>query len=924
MATDNGLNRYDGYSFDVFYHSETDSTSISSNIVRVIEEDENGDLWIGTFNGLNRFNKATQQFEHFLALPEINPRRLDVQQMVLDSNGRIWFSNLEAVGWFDISSSTFHFLDIKQKPNSIAINDSNEFWLRTQSGNLFKFDSTSQKLSEIQRDPQNEVAIIHFGNYSKSLWLSKALEQGALSTKVLPTLPDGLKPYVAEEIDINRLLIGTESGLFLFNEEQETINKVSLGASTSVLSESVKSIFKDDTGAIWVGTLNGVYHFNPYRKPFEHLDVLANQSDVAMGMVEFENDMLINTLGKGLYRYHNANGSITALNFRNSPPAGYNFIWSIEKVPNTSFPVWLATNAGVILYNPDTGDWRHLDLPSNQSDSPPVFAIHKNAQGHLWVANSKEVYEVSINGKLIRKLDGVPAIRSITQDLAQYGNQLFLATDAGLMSVIDLKAQSSKPLSAYNEKAAVLKNSPIWDLYLLGHTLWIGTNKGLFKYNIETFDFQKVELNNQGRNNIIFSIAPSINDELWLGTEAGLLRYDLFDGTVRKYDQTDGLENYEFNRKSVVLDNKQRLWFGGVSGVSHFDPKQINENPVYPPVYISSVNIISKDTAYTERISSQAEITLPWHQNTLEFDFVALNFSNPAQNRYQYQLEGYEPDWVHTVGKKRVRYVQLPPGSYDFMVKGANNDGLWNPEASTLKINILPPYWKTIWFQTIVVLAIAAVLWLIYRYRVRRLLEIERLKLRIAGDLHDEVGSGLSSIALSGDILQQQIDAGRPKPELVSRITGNARYLASSLDDIVWLIDPQKETLEDFINRVKSISRELLPGSTFNLEEEIRPDKLALALNGEVKRNLYLLCKEALHNIAKHARASQVDLSLKHTENRLLLRITDNGGGFDLSQKSDGHGLSSMRKRAEELKGKLQIKSIPDQGTTISFKMKLP
>ena len=923
MATDNGLNRYDGYNFKIFYHSETDAHSISSNTVRSIEEDSDGNLWIGTFNGLNRFDKKTEQFERFHALPSNIINRLDLQKMVLVANDRIWFSNLEVAGWFDLNTLNFEFFKTDENPHDIAVDDVGRLWLQTQDGALWRFDDTSQKLVKTSHDPSKTLSQIHFGRYSKRLWLPEAVNGESHPIEQLPTISSDFETYVVYEIDSINVWLGTDRGLYSYNRLQKHLQKIDLGESSSVLSESVKSIYQDDTGAIWVGTLSGVFLFNPYQKPFRHLDLLKGQSDVVMGMVEFNETILMNTLGQGLYQYDPVIQQLLPVPFNGTPPEGHDYIWNITIVPHTDFPVWLATNAGLILFNPDSGSWKHVELPLKYQNVSPVFAIQKQENEHFWVADANQVHAVTKTGEYLNTIAGLPMIRSVIQDLVEFDDQLYLATDSGILSVIDLSTQSSKPLSAFNKKARVLLNTPIWDLHLTGEMLWVATNKGLYKYNTRSFDFEKIQLNENDVNNIVFSISPSVNNELWLGTEAGIFRLNVTDERATHYIHKDGLENYEFNRKSVILDSNEHLWFGGVNGVTYFDPAQISENPISPPVYITSVNIISKDTAFVQRISNQKEIILPWHQSTLEFDFVALNYSNPTQNQYQYQLGGYDPGWV-TSNTRQVRYVQLPSGSYEFMVKGANNDGLWNPIAASLKVKILPPFWETLWFRASIFIVIATSLYMIYRYRVNRLLEIERLKLRIAGDLHDEVGSGLSSIALNGDLLQKQIETGQLKPELVSRITGNARNLASSLDDIVWLIDPQKETLEDFIDRVKSMARELLTKATFTMEEKVGSDGMDVTLRAEVKRNLFLLIKEIFHNIAKHAVASSVSLHLTYSDKRFHLVISDDGQGFDVNLKSKGHGLMSMQKRAKELSGNLAIDSIVDQGTQVSFDMKLP
>ncbi len=577
FATDNGLNRYDGYQFQVYYNNQADSSSISSNIVRSIEEDDQGNLWVGTFNGLNRFDKATETFDHFLAFPDSSTSRLDLQDIVLDQKGRIWFNNLENSGWFDLQTERFTFFETDERPYDMAVNVEGEVWLRTIEGTLYIFDEDSKQLVKLDQNRDQPISFIHYGQETGKLWLPTQLKNHEETTLALPSFSEKFETFVALEPDSLHLLLGTEKGLYLYNRLNKDVEKIALGEATSVLAESVKSIYKDDTGAIWVGTLNGVFHFNPFKKPFEHLDLIEGQSDVIMGMALYEQSILANTLGQGLVSIDVSTNAFSPLDFRGTPPTGHRYVWNMEIVPDTDYPVWLATNAGLLLYQPESRNWRAIDLPVHNPNAPAVFAITKMSSELYLVSDVHQVHVLSASGQYLQTIKGLPVIKAIIQDLVTVENLMYVATDSGILAVVDLNQGSSQPLSALNQKAAVLQNVPIWDLELIDETLWIGTNQGLYHYDLQTHDFEKAPLNTNGKNDIIFSISPDGQNQFWLGTEAGIIRYHSTEETAKRFDAKDGLVNYEYNRKSAIMDTNGHLWLGGVNGITRFDPGQIKE-----------------------------------------------------------------------------------------------------------------------------------------------------------------------------------------------------------------------------------------------------------------------------------------------------------------------------------------------------------
>lgn len=926
IATDNGLNRYDGYDFKTFYHHPEDSTSISSNIVRTLLEDTKGNLWIGTFNGLNIYDRATESFTRYDDSPDIPNQRLDVQHFALDSRGLIWFNTLRTIGWFDTNSLEFGFIDPLYPASTMALDDQDQVWMTSKRGSYDRFVLNENTITSIKETNTTLMQPLYWGKYSESLWIKEASLKNNfdIKTSVLPKLPNDVFARELLEVDENTLWIGTDIGLFIYYVDQAKLETVDLG-NASTLNSAIRSIYRDKNGGMWVGTLSGLFHFDSFQKPFVHLDIVDESGDVIMGLESVDQQIYINALGKGLYTYNTESGIVKPKAFNKNPPTGYNFIWTIASMPASNYPLWLATDAGLVLYEPITGNWKHINLSIISGTNSPSFSIIQTDK-FAWVSSKEGIHLLSKkDGQIIKSIPLSEYTKaSIIQDLALIDQHLFIATEGVGTILYNVETEEVKMLTELVPDSGVISSTPTWDLFPDGHKLWLGTNRGLFLLDLKTNEFEHIQIDQNFENRVIFSIEKDENETLWMGTERGLMSYNIDKNEIRYYDTNDGLKNIEYNRKSVKKTSDGRLLFGGVNGITLFDPSRIQQNAIVPPVYITELEVITSDSTFYPSLKEGQTLKLPWHQNTIQLYYVALNYTNSAQNQYKYRLVGHDPDWVLDEGTRQARYVRLPPGTYTFEVMGSNNDALWNPASKTIAIEILPPYWQRWWFRALIILGIALILWSAYRYRVKRLLAVERMRLRIAGDLHDEVGSGLSGIALTGDLLQRQVEKGAAKPELVERITNNARNLASSLDAIVWLIDPQKESLGDLLVKIRAVGSELLTQSKFQMVEHITEADKERSLSAEQKRNLFLLIKEGLHNIAKHANATNAALTISCNHTTLSLSLVDNGDGFNLEEKGSGHGLESVKNRAHLLKAEFHFNSIIGKGTEIHLKMKLP
>ncbi|MDT0557991.1 two-component regulator propeller domain-containing protein [Ichthyenterobacterium sp. W332] len=687
LATNNGLNRYDGYSIKTFFHSKQDSSSISSNVVRTIIEDKRGQIWIGTEKGLNRFNKKKQNFEQPIGL--INFPIIDnVSSIALDKFGKIWISTAATISFFDPKSLEVELAyNIEDVLHIKPINE--KVWINNFQGDIISYDTKTKKTTTHAKKMSNSA--IDFGNHSKRLWVPYDFktEIDTSTLRRFPKLPNNILPRHLLEVDAQKSLIGTNNGLFEYDYTTKILSKIPLGKST--LINQIRSLYKDNFGGIWVGTLAGVYHFDPYRKIFKHDDIVEESEDIIIGLHADNDGIYTNALGKGIYFKSSHSKEFNEITLPKIFPQQGLFVWDFETVPKSDFPLWMATNNGLICLDPKTLGFKQIDIPFKGKDGRISFSLLDTNQDFLWVSSHRAIHK-------IRKKDGILLTSfSLDEDIKYPGIQkivrlkdyIFIATESRGLFSFHVKSHKFSEVNFKNSNGIL--NSSIWDLFVSGNTLWIGANKGLYKFSLGANGIVPVLEDNQ----VVFSIIQDDSGVLWMGSDKGIKTYETESKSVRYFTTDNGLKNPEFNRKSAIKTRDGRLWLGGVNGITSFDPSAIKkDNPNPPLVHITNLQVVTSDSTFSV-FKAQKKLKLPWEHNTLEIEYVGLNYTNTSQNKYKYKMEGHDPNWVNNNEPSKARYVRLPVGTYTFKVLAANNDGKWNKEGDRIEIEISPPIWRT-------------------------------------------------------------------------------------------------------------------------------------------------------------------------------------------------------------------------------------
>jgi signal transduction histidine kinase/ligand-binding sensor domain-containing protein len=570
--------------------------------------------------------------------------------------------------------------------------------------------------------------------------------------------------------------------------------------------------------------------------------------------------------------------------------------------------LWAGTSAGLMRYRNGKAKWYGRD---EGLDSPDVRAVAKDATGTVWFGMYGGGLGKFENGvcRQFRKRDG------LSSDFVQC---LLLDPDG---------------------------------------SLWVGTADGGLN-RLKSGRFSVIGARQGLLNNVICDIADDGRGFLWMSTHGGILRISrdelvrCADGEIatvqcRAYGRSDGLPTLECSgglQPAGCRTPDGKLWFTTSKGLVTVDPASVSTNLLAPPVVIEEVLIDDQPIAMTKAPSAFQEI--PPGQQRFEFHYAGLSFVAPEKVQFKYRLEGLNTDWIDRGTKRSVDFSYLPPGDYRFQVKACNNDGVWNESGASWAFTVLPFFWQTWWFRGIAwsaALSLAAGIVLYSaRRRMHRQIEraerqhaVERERARIAQDMHDDLGASLTRITLLSESARGELGDSKQAAAEIDRISDTARELTRSLDEIVWAVNPRHDTLDSLASYLGRFAQGYVAAAGLRCRLDLPVRLPPWLLTAEMRHNLFLAFKEALHNILKHADASEVRISLVLDRAAFALTVEDDGRGFEQGTIASegvaggdriarGNGMRNMRRRLSEFGGQCEIDSLPEKGTRVTFVVAVP
>jgi signal transduction histidine kinase len=417
-------------------------------------------------------------------------------------------------------------------------------------------------------------------------------------------------------------------------------------------------------------------------------------------------------------------------------------------------------------------------------------------------------------------------------------------------------------------------------------------------------------------SNNVYCVTEDNWGDIYAGTGTGVERIDPTTGRVKHYTSAEGLPLATLI--SALRDRRGILWFSYSSGLARFTPEP-DPAPRPPPILITTISVANSQRAISA--IGETEISLPElmpDNNQLQIAFVGLSFASGETLRYQYKLEGSNTDWSVPSQRRSVNFANLAPGSYRFLVRAINSDGIASLAPAAVTFAVLRPIWQRWWFLLLAAFAVALAVFAIDRYRVARLLEVANMRARIATDLHDDIGANLTRIAILSEVARTRhggSDTSDDRP--LATIARISRESVAAMSDIVWAVNPQHDTLLDLVRRMRRHAEDVLSAPGMELRFNAPGGDQSVRFSVDVRRSVFLIFKEAVNNVARHSHCASVSIDLRIEDSRFILEIADDGTGFVLEDAGGGHGLTSMRRRAEGIGGQLQIESHLNAGTKI-------
>ena len=980
FGTEDGLNRFDGYEFTVFRHNPLDSLSISDNHINCMYEDTEGNIWIGTKDGgINRFNPRTENFKHWKqeSGDSSGLTTNHVLSIFQDEDHILWIGTLNnGLYTFDYTSNNWKHYRFQmnglypQALNTISciqnnVQDKSHLWLGTFHG-LLDYDKESGRY-------EHQIVSINSKN-SLSDNIIWDLDYSATNVDTLLLIATNYRlnlynpktgiftcNFYDEDIhagsNICRTIFKIDDDNFLLGT-MDGILKITISGKSPLTVEASKldvkglrdmrilSIFRDKSGVLWFGSIiGGVYTYSSKKQKFDAWTFensnenfrLSNYSVRSIAQTD-KNTIWIGTENK-LNKINLNKNRITywAPNIKLTGDYTNYYIWSL--CPDKKHNLWIGT-MGLGLFHLDTftntyRNWQLTQAGKNSINHNFIPCLLEDSQNILWIGTwggglnrfdpHQGTFTYYLNDPANPKSISHNSVWCLYEDSDDI---IWIGTYGGGLNSFDRSTQTFKRFKYSIESVNSISNNTIYCIVEdADKNLWIGTNGGLNKFDRKSGVFTHFTTRDGLPNNVIYGIVLDKKQNIWLSTNNGLAWFDPDKNKIRSYTVEQGLQNNEFNAGAYSETLGGRIIFGGINGLNIFNPDSIRQSDYKPPIVFTDFKLNNQSVKHGinsvihNPIQFINKIELSYKDKVFSIDFAALDYNSPEKNIFKYKLDGFDKNWIFAGNRHSATYTNLNPGNYILYIQGSNHDGIFSDLYKTLKIIIIPPYWQTNWFKLLLVTLIGGFLYLIYRYRLSRILELERMRIRIASDLHDDIGSTLTKIAINSEIIQSTKNQDKIRESSI-KIGKMSRDIISAMSDIIWSIDARNDTLKNLLYRMRDAA------TTAFADKNVKVNFIYSDLPGNKKipvqfrQNVFLIFKECLHNILKHADATEVYVTFSLTGRYYSLCVRDNGKGFDTSAGFSGNGIKNMKLRAERIQCTIKISN--KDGTELCLNGKLP
>jgi ligand-binding sensor domain-containing protein/two-component sensor histidine kinase len=778
VGTNSGLNRYDGYGFKVFRHDPGELNSLSSNYVLSLCEDSQGNIWIGTMKGgLNKFNRKTHEFQHFehQKSKASSLSHNDVSVIFEDDQHVLWIGTLGGgLSKFFDDSGQFKRYTTGAGEGSLSSNyvtkieedENGALWIGTVYGGLNMFDRFTERFTQFVNDvddptslSSNNVKDLHIDR-SGDMWVATdnglnlynqienqfvrfgAYDKGLSSSFV----------NVIFEDDHGILWVGTQNGLNVYDVGGNYFKGYHKDENDrfTISSNNILSMIQDRTGNLWIGTDEGGINILDYHsRKFSNYRHQANRESSLLGnnVRTFSEDSVgniwVGTRGGGLNKFSKDLAFIKSFvpKHRSSNALNSPNVMAIRA--DAEGNLWVATQGnGINKFDPKTEQFTNVgnDISYGAISSMDVLSLHIDKEGIVWAGTVRGGLnrfdpKTKVWKTFASERDNLQTISddNVSTIFEDSQGDMWIGTFNGF-NKFDRETETFQRFMSDQEDPTKISQNYVKSIFEDSQGfIWIGTTGGLNRYDSQTGEFEYWLIRDGLPNEVIYGIIEDAKGQLWISTNKGISCFDRAADKFRNYTTSDGLQGNEFNTGASLEASDGRILFGGLNGFNAFYPDSITNNNYEPPIVLTGFSIFNSEVQLEDGvldmdISETYEVELRSDQTVFSIEFAALNFTAAPKNEFAYKLVGFQDNWSYVGNRRFVTFTNLDPGEYLFVVKGSNNDGLWNEDGRSLRIIIKPALWQTQWFRAILVFGALFIIFLVVKVREHNM-KVQKLRL---------------------------------------------------------------------------------------------------------------------------------------------------------------------------------------------------
>lgn len=883
FGTNNGLQRYDGEKFIHYRYQPSNPNSPASDIIESLLEDGKGNIWMASSEAVTIFSPVTEKFTRYLLPTDINNKISFKRWKLQECYGRICLSSLllpDAHYAFDSIQARFVPIEYRE---TIQEKGADSFLDNRQDGVSLK---------------KNEP-IVYLTDHRGNTWAA------------------------GEKLKVRY----THSPAYL------DVNPAS-SSRYSLDCNLIYSLTEDRDGTLWLGTDRGVYYFNPHQQQFYSvsLPALNNKSERALvsGFLESaDGSIWVSSLNGGIAVYNQHMQLIKKFPQTATKDSLLHSVWHLLQAPQGD--IWAACMDGYLArISAQTGQVDYF-RPSALDGQMIVKGALDNSD-HIWWGTDKGMlvrHELSTNSFVCLPLQdtktrvGWGKIKRILPDKDLY---LWVATErGGVLQINKRTGHLHHTFSTQSKPLALLSNDTGDMLWYRDSTLAVSSSLGLYFIDTHDYSLQTFTTEEGLPANAILDLIKADSSTLLFTTQSSLNRYHIPSGKLTTYGRRDGILHESFAFSTAYRLKNGRILLGTLQDFFYFHPDSLAKRAATPQVSITGFKALGNYLPLNSSDKGAPKLQLSYQQNFFQIEYASFMYYEADKISYYYKLEGVDKEWVKAGHIRFASYTGVPGGNYLFKVKAERNDSGNSSTITTLFITIAHPFWKSPYFILSCFLLIGALLAFLDRLRIKRLIAMQRVRSRIAQDLHDDMGSTLSTVHILSELARQQVSTDIDKTSsYLSKINRYSYQMLEAIDDIVWSINPFNDSMQNVTSRMREFATELLEAKDIYFSLQVDKGVEALHLPMEVRYDCFMIFKEAINNAAKHAQCNRVQASFTLCNKQLLLVIVDNGKGFEqISASGDnaGNGLLNMQSRAKAIKAIFEINTGQETGTKITLQV---